>query len=191
MLRLLVVTLVLATAAPAVAQTAPVTSPAGYSSGSTYAAPPPSDFAPYDRRGRRLVGTRRETQNDRGLWGAGLGLFIAGWVLDIAGTAIFNAVSNDRLPASEEDAMAWSIVPWFGPIIQLAIQAPHPALPLVSGLMQIGGTILFVLGLTSEHEAEVPIYAFGDPHDPATARIGLDVAPTEGGAYATVTLHTL
>jgi hypothetical protein len=203
MVRSTLVFLVLVTlAAPAAAQVSP---PPVYTSSAPVAAPPPvytasgtaaapsssPYFAPVDRRGRTLIGTRTETRTDRGLWGAGLGLFLAGWVLDIAGTAIFNSVSNDRDGAAEEDAMAWSILPWVGPFIQLGIQAPHPALPLASALLQVGGTVLFVLGITSESQVEVPVYAWGDPDDAATARLGLDVSPTEGGAYATLTLHTM
>jgi hypothetical protein len=144
-----------------------------------------------DRRGRMLVGTRHEMQSDRGLWGLGLGLFLAGWALDIAGTAIFNAVSDDRDGAQEEDAMAWSILPFVGPFVQLGLEAPHPALPITSGLLQITGLVLFVLGMTSQHDAEIPVYAFGDPSDARTARLGLDLSPTAGGAYATLTLHSM
>ncbi len=149
-----------------------------------------SAFPRTDRHGRVLAGTRHETQSDRGLWGAGLGLFIGGWVLDIVGTAIFNAVSDDRDGALEEDAMAWSIVPFVGPIVQLALQAPHPALPLTSGLMQIGGLVLFCLGITSQHDVEIPIYGYADAGSPSMT-LGFDARPMGDGGYASVTLHTM
>lgn len=201
MLRTLVVCVSLfALAAPAAAQQV-VTAPAssaytpttpGYTTGTgapTYEASYSTSFPPRDRRGRMLVGTRHEMQNDRGLWGAGLGLFLGGWVLDIVGTALANAISTDRTDAAEQDAQAWSILPLAGPVIQLGIQAPHPAIPITSGLMQIAGLVMFITGMTSEHDAEVPIYAWGDPHDARTARLGLEIAPTQGGAMGTLTLH--
>lgn len=150
-----------------------------------------SRFPLRDRHGRTLVDTRHENQPDRGLWGTGLGLFLAGWVLDIVGTAIFNAASDDRSGANEEDAQAWSLLPIVGPLVQLGIEAPHPALPLTSGLLQISGLVLFVVGMTSNHDVEIPVYAWGDPHDAATARLGLDITPTNGGAYASLTLHAM
>lgn len=160
------------------ARTAPATLPAGYLS-----------FPPRDRQGRVLVGTRHEMQNDRGLWGAGLGLFLGGWVLDLVGTAIANALSSDRTDADEQDAQAWSILPLAGPVIQLAIEAPHPAIPITSGLMQITGLVLFVMGMTSQHDTEVPIYAWGPTADARTPRLGLEIAATQGGAMGTLSLH--
>lgn len=196
--------LVLAVTAPAAAQevlTAPAStvyvaptpppspSTGTYTTGTSAYDPAYASFPPRDRRGRMLVGTRHEIQNDRGMWGAGLGLFLGGWVLDIVGTALANAISTDRTDAMEQDAQAWSILPLAGPVIQLGIQAPHPAIPITSGLMQIAGLVMFITGMTSQHDAEVPIYAWGDAHDPRTARLGFDLAPTQGGAVGTLTLH--
>lgn len=216
---LITAALFLAVAAPAAAQStaapppttgtivvqAPAAPASAPSPGPTYASPTPSAergsasavtippgylaFPPRDRQGRVLVGTRHEMQNDRGLWGAGLGLFLAGWVLDMAGTGIANAMSTDRTDADEQDAQAWSILPFAGPIIQLAIEAPHPAIPITSGLLQITGLVMFVLGMTSQHDAEVPIYAWGPTADARTPRLGLEVAPTQGGAMGTLSLH--
>lgn len=198
LVRTLVVSITLfALAAPAAAQDAPPAPSAyAYASGTpaaSTAAPPARStyFPPRDRHGRTLTGTRHELQNDRGMWGAGLGLFLAGWVLDVAGTAIFNAVSLDRADAQEQDAMAWSILPLVGPVIQLGIGAPHPALPITSGLLQITGCVLFILGMTTQRDVEIPIYAWGDPHGARTASLGLDIAPTDGGAYATLTLRAM
>lgn len=196
MLRTLVVCATLfALAAPAAAQDAPLVVPSPAYTASPYASSATASygtsFPPRDRRGRPLVGTRHEMQNDRGLWGAGLGLFLGGWVLDLAGTALANAMSHDRTDAAEQDAQAWSILPLAGPVIQLGIEAPHPAIPITSGLMQIAGLVMFITGMTSNHDAEVPIYAWGDPRDARTARLGLDLAPTQGGAVATLTLHAM
>jgi hypothetical protein len=167
--------------------TAPTTAP---TYGTTlYSAP---QYVPTGRgRERAVVGVRHEQQNDRGLWGAGLGLFLGGWAADIALTALGNAISNDRPPSAEEDALAWSLLPLVGPIVQLGIGAPHPAIPILGGVMQITGLVLFVMGMTSTHDAEVPIYAFGDPHDARTARLGMSLSPTAGGAYASFTLHAM
>lgn len=171
-----------------------VTTPAP--SSSAYAAPtygaPSYGATVYTGRGRvprTVIGTRHETQNDRGLWGGGIGLFVAGWVVDIGLTALGNAISTDRTDANEQDALAWSLLPFVGPLVQLGIQAPHPAIPILAEVMQIGGLVMFVLGMTSTHDAEVPVYAFGDPHDARTARLGMTLAPTAGGGYATLSLH--
>ena len=151
-------------------------------------------YAPAARgRPQRVqIGVRTERQSDQGLWGLGLGFFIAGWVLDFAVlTPIANAMSHDRTDAAEQDAWAWSLMPVVGPIVQLAIGAPHPAIPLLTGVMQIGGLVLLAMGLTSTHDAEVPVYAFGDPSDPRTARLSMGLAPMVDGGYATLTLHAM
>lgn len=203
---LLACALTLALAAPAAAQevvpapstptlvvTAPA--PAVAPAPTAYATPsysqPVYAYAGPGRAPRTVVGTRHEQQNDRGLWGLGLGLTLGGWALDIALTAAANAISTDRTDAAEQDAQAWSILPFAGPIIQLGIGAPHPAIPITTGLLQISGLVCFIMGMTSTHDAEVPIYAFGDPSDARTARLGFGVAPTSGGAYATLTLHAM
>jgi hypothetical protein len=171
---------------PAVAPTsAPTVAPTP--SGTQYYAAP--QVVGVGRRERLVIGTRHEMQEDRGLWGAGLGLFLAGWGLDIALTAVANAISTDRTDAAEQDAQAWSLLPIVGPLVQLGIEAPHPAIPILTELMQIGGLVCFIMGMTSTHDAEVPIYAFGDPHDARTARIGMSMTPTAGGASVALSLH--
>ena len=169
------------TPAPASA-TAPAYAP-------VYAPPYDPSYAsmPRGRGGRIVIGTRHEQQSDRGLWGAGLGLFLGGWVLDIVGTAIANAMS-DRSSTDENNAQAWSVMPLGGPIAQLVVGAPHPALPLTFGIMQITGLVMFVMGLTSTHDAEVPVYALGDPSDPTTPRLAFEVTPRSDGGFASVTL---
>jgi hypothetical protein len=134
------------------------------------------------------TGTRTEMQPDRGLWGAGVGLFVAGYVLELALTPIANAISHDRPEAVEQDAWAWSLLPIVGPVIQLGIGAPHPAIPITTDLLQISGLVLFIMGMTSQHEVQVPVYALGDPSDPTTPRLAFDLTPTSGGAHATATL---
>lgn len=201
---LLALALTLAIAAPAAAQDAmpaPTTTvivapPTGTPpQQQQYVAPsyqrPVYAYAGRGREPRTVVGTRHEMQNDRGLWGLGLGLVLGGWALDIVLTAVGNAISHDRSDADEQDAQAWSILPFAGPIIQLGVGAPHPAIPITTGLLQISGLVCFVLGMTSQHDTEIPIYAFGDPSDARTARIGLSIEPTNGGAYASLTLHTM
>ena len=143
-------------------------------------------------RGRRnIIGYRDVQQNPPELWGTGLGLFLAGYVLDFAIlTPIANAISVDRTGADEQDAWAWSLLPIAGPIVQLAIEAPHPAIPIATGLMQIGGLVLFILGLTETQEAQVPIFE-GSPDDPNMLRVGADLAPVDGGGVLNVTLTHL
>ncbi len=189
---LIVSALILAFAAPAAAQDSMLVAPA--STPTIYTAPRYAQTYEYGGRGRgaRLViGTRHEQRPDGPLWGGGLAMFLAGWALDIAITAGANAISHDRTDAAEQDAQAWSIVPLVGPLVQLGIEAPHPAIPIFTELLQIGGLVMFVLGLTNTHDTEVPIYAFGDPHDARSARLGMGLATTAGGAYATITLHTM
>jgi hypothetical protein len=185
----------LALAAPAAAQAplvvteAPSAAPSPTYGTTLYEAP--RYVATGRGRERAILGMRHEQQNDRGLWGAGLGIFLAGWAADIALTALGNAISSDRTPANEEDALAWSVLPFVGPIVQLGIGAPHPAIPVLGGVMQITGLVLFVMGMTNTHDAEVPIYAFGDPSDARTARLGMSLSPTAGGAFASFTLHAM
>lgn len=195
----LLLALVLSIAAPAAAQstlTAPQAPPT--SAPVVYAAPgyapaySPYQYAPRGQPQRVQTGVRTERQPDRSMWGAGLALFLAGWVLDFAAlTPLANAISDDRTDAVEEDAWAWALVPVVGPIIQLGVGAPHPAIPITTGLMQIAGLVMFIVGLTSFHDVEIPVYAFGDANDPRTARLSMDVSPMGDGAYATLTLRAM
>lgn len=142
-------------------------------------------------RQRVVIGYRDIRRNPPEVWGTGLGLFLAGYLLDFAVlTPIANAISNDRDGADEEDAWAWALIPVAGPIIQLGVGAPHPAVPIATGLMQIGGLVTFVLGLLGEETTSVPVYQ-GSPHDPNMLRIGLDAAQVDGGAQLRVTMTHL
>ena len=138
-----------------------------------------------------MVGYRSETRSPPAIWGTGLGLFLAGYVLDFAIlTPIANAISIDRPGASEQDSWAWSLIPIAGPIIQLAIEAPHPAIPIITGLMQIGGLVTFIAGLTMQETRRLPIYQ-GDPEDPSMLRVELDAGPVPGGGQALLTVRHL
>lgn len=150
-----------------------------------YPPPPPSRG-----RGRLVVGQRTETRSVRAMWVPGLVLLAAGWLGDIAITPLANSLSTDRDPAAEEDAWAWSLVPVAGPIAQLVIGAPHPAIPVMTGLFQIGGLVLFAVGVASQEQVRVPIYQ-GDPDDPTATRVDLGVAPTAGGGQIGLTVTHL
>lgn len=141
---------------------------------------------PYAPRGREIVGYRTEQQAPTSIWGAGLGCFLAGYVLDLILTPLANAISDDRPGAVEEDAMAWALLPVVGPIIQLAIGAPHPAIPITTGLLQLGGLTALIVGLVSQEDVRVPIYR-GDEDDP-NLQADLTLAPTVGGAAAGLTV---
>jgi hypothetical protein len=159
-------------------------------------------YAPQPQRGSErvtvprhrseIVGYRQESRNPPAVWSAGLGFFIAGYALNFAIlTPIANALSVDRPGASEQDAWAWSLLPILGPIVQLGIEAPHPAIPLLTGLMQIGGLTTFIVGLTMrEVTRHVPIYR-GDPEDPSMLRVELDASPLEGGGQVSLTVTHL
>lgn len=156
----------------------------------TYGATPYMPRAIPDRD-RPIVGYRTETRSQPALWGTGLGLFLAGYVLDFAIlTPIANAISNDRDGADEEDAWAWSLLPLAGPVIQLGIGAPHPAIPIATGLMQIAGAVLFIVGLTDQQTVRVPVRA-GDPDDPSIPTLGFDATPLPGGGQVSVSLAHL
>ncbi|MFK7985318.1 MAG: hypothetical protein AB8I08_04735 [Sandaracinaceae bacterium] len=142
-------------------------------------------------RQRVVIGYRDIRRSPPEIWGTGLGLFLAGYVLDFAVlTPIANAISNDRDGGDEEDAWAWALIPVAGPIIQLGVGAPHPAIPIATGLMQIGGLVTFILGVLDEQTTSIPIYQ-GSEHDPSMLRIGLDAAQLDGGAALRVTLTHL
>ncbi len=140
---------------------------------------------------RPIVGYRTETRARTVLWGTGLGLFLAGYVLDWAAlTPLANAISEDRAGADEEDAWAWSLLPLAGPVIQLAIGAPHPAIPITTGLMQLAGMVLFIWGLTDQETVRIPVRA-GDPDDPSIPTLGFDASPLPGGGEVRVSLAHL
>jgi len=145
----------------------------------------------YAPRGSRIVGYREVTRPQAAFWGPGLGLFLAGYVLNFAVlTPIANAISDDRDSAREEDAWAWSLLPIAGPIVQLGVGAPHPAIPITTGLMQIGGLVMFIYGLAEHETVRVPVHA-GDPEDPSVPTIAFDASPLPGGGQVTVRLTHL
>lgn len=140
------------------------------------------------RRGRVVVGHRNVERPNPALWGTGLALLLAGWVLDFAVlTPLANAISDDRPPEVEEDSWAWSLLPLVGPWIQLGLEAPHPAIPITLGLMQLAGAGMIIAGLVSHQSIRVPIYE-GDPDAPGSARVDLGVAPSPGGGVLTLAL---
>ncbi len=140
------------------------------------------------RRGRAVVGHRDVERPNTALWGTGLALFLAGWVLDFAAfTPLANAISDDRPPEVEEDSWAWSLLPLVGPWIQLGLEAPHPAIPITLGLLQLAGAGMIIAGLVTRQTIRVPIYE-GDPEAPGSARVDLGVAPSLGGGVLTVAL---
>ena len=143
------------------------------------------------RANRQIIGYRHTSRNPPAIWATGLGLFLAGWVLDFAVlTPIANAISSEREGADEQDAWAWSLIPIAGPLIQLGVGAPHPAIPIATGLMQIGGLITFIVGLTTQETTDIPIYR-GGPDDPSMLRVGLDAAQVDGGGELRLSLTHL
>ncbi len=158
-----------------------------YGAGGVYYPPP-------TRRGRvqrPIVGYRSVERADPRLWGSGLAMFLAGWVLDFAAiTPIANAISDDRDPGVEQDSWAWSLLPIVGPIVQLGLQAPHPAIPITLELLQLTGAGLLIAGLVTNQTIRVPIYA-GDPEDPNMSRIELSARPVAGGATVGVVYRHL
>lgn len=151
--------------------------------------PQPYYYRPMRRRRPQIVGYRTEEREVRSLWIPGLITLGVGYLLDVIGTPVANSISNDRPESDEEDAMAWALIPIAGPIIQLGIGAPHPALPITSGLLQLGGLTMFIAGLTMREEARVPIYE-GDADDP-TRRVDVQAVPLPGGGQVNVTLTHL
>lgn len=180
-----------ATGSPFPQEQPPAAQQPAYPQQSTYAQPQyapyayPSPYYPPATRGRRvprpIVGYRSVTRPDPRLWGAGLAMFLAGWVVDFAVlTPIANAISTDRDGASEQDSWAWSLVPIVGPFVQLGIQAPHPAIPITMELLQLGGAALIIAGLVSNQTIRVPILQ-GDPEDPNVPRLDVAAQPMLGG----------
>lgn len=185
--------------APAPAQQPPVYAPQPYPAPypAPYAAPPYGYPAPgygyypapaplRGRPARPIVGYRTVQRPTTALWGSGLALFLAGWVFDFAVlTPLANAISIDRPESVEQDSWAWSLVPLVGPWIQLGLEAPHPAIPVTMGLMQLGGVALIIAGLVSQQSVRVPIYQ-GDPEDPASDQVALSAQPAIGGGTLAV-----
>lgn len=57
-------------------------------------------------------------------------------------------------------------------------------------MLQIGGLIAFLVGVTTQEEHHAPIYE-GDPDDPRTLRVELDGGPIEGGVHVGLTIRHL
>lgn len=186
-----------AQAAPAPAQQAHVTpAPQPVYVQQPYVAQPyPPAAAPYyppaPSRHRQIVGYRDVERTNVPVWASGLALFLAGWVLDFAiFTPVANAISTDRPQSVEEDSWAWSLVPIAGPWVQLALEAPHPAIPITMGLLQVAGVSMLIAGLVTSQSVRVPVYA-GDPEDPSMRRLDVSAAPTLGGASLLLTYRQL
>ncbi len=125
----------------------------------------------------------------RRLWLPGVILFGLGWVGDFAiATPLANSISDERDPAIEQDAWAWSVVPIVGPIAQLVTGAPHPAIPVTMGLMQIGGLALFIAGMLTKETVQVRVMGPPDGHG---TTVDLDAVPVQGGGMLQVTVGHL
>lgn len=166
---------------------APQPQPYPYPQAQPYTYPQPQPYFAPQRRARRVVGYRTEERAVRGLWVPGVVTFCAGYLLNLIATPVANGLSTDRPESVEEDAWAWSVLPIAGPIVQLVIEAPHPAIPIGSGLLQIGGLALFIAGLTSREQVRLPIRE-GDPEDPS---LSVSAAPLPGGGLVSLTLTHL
>jgi hypothetical protein len=126
-----------------------------------------------------------ETRSRKSLWMPGIILLGLGWFANFTlATPVANAVSSDRDGADEEDAWAWSVVPIVGPIAQLTIGAPHPAIALTMGLFQIGGLALFIAGLVSKEEVEVPVRGIRV----GSATVDAGFRPLQGGGVLEVAI---
>lgn len=105
-----------------------------------------------------------------GLWIAGLAVFGAAWLLDIA----VSMTLSDGLGSAHSDA---SFIPIAGPWLQLALGEAHWAaepLLVIDGIAQAAGALLFILGVSIRRD--VPVQSWS-----------ISAAPTRDGVAAAFT----
>jgi hypothetical protein len=181
-----------ATTTPAATPSGGVYVPAG-SAGSTGAYTPP---------GGTYVGTAPPHTEQRTNWavlGAGIGMFAGGWVITWLSTILWYSFTTDctssgwwsysctHVGGPGGEGLAWSFVPVVGPWFMLSDPyldtAGEVVFPILAGLVQDAGLVMFILGLVLKEDVlvgEEPMAA-GDwrlnaSASPGSFFGGLDVA---------------
>lgn len=120
----------------------------------------------------------RET-SVKGLWIPGAVLFGVSYGLTVA----FGTLSWD------DDYVTGSLIPLVGPWMMLAYanNDDEAAGAVLSGVAQLAGATMFVLGLVLKQTVKVAVYSL-DESDERAPQLALDVLPALGGGMVGVTL---
>lgn len=121
------------------------------------------------------------------LWVPGIILLGAGWVANVAGIGVL--VAEEVGARIHDNWYLYGLIPVLGPWLQFA-EEPNglPEWSIVTGVVQLAGLVMFILGLTLQEEWDEPVYVL-DENNPMSPRISfnLETAPG-GGAIGTATL---
>ena len=129
------------------------------------------------------------SENIPALYVPGLILLIGGYAVNVFGLAwlLADEVANDYSP--NDEWYLYGLVPLVGPFLQFGADSPQSeVISMVTGIAQVGGLIMTILGFVLQDEWDEPVYVL-DENNPMSPRLSfsLDTAPG-GGAVATGTL---
>jgi hypothetical protein len=124
------------------------------------------------------------------LYVPGLILLIGGYAANVFGLAWYAADQLATYRAPGEDWYLYGLVPIVGPFLQFGADpgAQAEGVSIITGIAQVGGLIMTILGFALTDEWDEPVYVFNEA-DPMSPRLSFELATAPGGgAIATGTL---
>lgn len=133
---------------------------------------------PYVPQTRQVRHVERET-SVKGLWIPGIIIFGASWAL--------TATTASAFTAGDYALFAW--IPLVGPWLMLGAAGNDEQVgaALASGILQLAGATMFILGLTLRQTVRVAEYSF-DERDARAPQLAFELLPAPAGAMVGLTL---
>jgi hypothetical protein len=150
----------------------------------TTAAPTGSSYVAAEPTPTRYV---HHSSNIPALWVPGLILLVGGYAVNVLGLSYAIASQLNIYPNT--DWYLYGLVPLAGPFLQFLSDGPQAeGLSIITGVAQIAGLVMLILGFAIQDEWDEPVYVF-DEENPYSPRLSfnLEGAPG-GGAVGTATL---
>lgn len=127
------------------------------------------------------------SSNIPALWVPGLILLVGGYAFNVTGLSWYVAGQLGTSP--NLDWYLYGLVPIVGPFLQFGADSPQAeGLSIITGIAQVAGLVMTILGFAIQDEWDEPVYVFNeeDPYSPRLS-FNLEGAPG-GGAVGTATL---
>lgn len=127
------------------------------------------------------------SQNLPALYVPGIIAMVAGYAINVFGLSWYAESQIGGAPWI--DYYLYGLIPIAGPWLQFASPGPNSyVMSIVTGILEAGGLILTILGLTITEEWDEPVYVFNE-HDPMSPTLSFNVEGAPGGgAIGTATL---
>jgi|GEM_PF-2932728 len=144
----------------------------------TEATPPSSTYVAGAPPATRYV---HHSENIPALYIPGLILLIGGYVVNAAGIAYLLA---DQLATERSPNLDWylyGLVPIVGPFLQFLSDGPQAeGVSIITGIAEVGGLVLTILGFALQDEWDEPVYVFNEA-DPMSPRLSFNLGAAPGG----------